>query len=351
VNATLELRGVSRHFGAETAADDVSLAVAPGEFVSILGPSGSGKSTILRLVAGLETPDHGTIALHGVGVTRMPPHRRDCALVFQHYALFPHRTVRENVGFGLAMRRLPASAISSRVEAMLHRVGLAGHGDKRPHQLSGGQQQRVALARALIVEPAVLLLDEPFGALDLSLRRQLQDELRQIHRESGQAVLHVTHDQGEALALSDRVVVLHRGRLVQAGPPEEIYERPANRFVAEFMDFRNFLPTEPLGLDGDTIRLRILGQDVALPRNEVAWPGPLVAAIRPEHITLALGGATPEPRWHATVSDVRYAGTSHVHTLTLDDGTSLEAHALVEIPVGTGVTARVEPRHIVVLGP
>ena len=350
MSATLELRNVARRFGAEIAADDVSLTVGPGEFVSILGPSGSGKSTILRLVAGLETPDQGKIALHGVDVTGMPAHRRDCALVFQHYALFPQRTVRENVGFGLAMRRLPASAIASRVEAMLDRVGLAGQGDKRPHQLSGGQQQRVALARALVVDPAVLLLDEPFGALDVSLRRQLQDELRHIHRESGQTVLHVTHDQSEALALSDRVVVLQRGRIVQAGSPEEIYERPVNRFVAEFMDFRNIVLAGVPGRDGGAIRLRILGEDVTLPRPGNVPRGPLLAAIRPEHIILDTGEiATAEPRWPVTVRDIAYAGTTHVHRLALDDGTLLEAHAPVAHATGSRLTASVDPRHIVVL--
>ncbi|MBA2468596.1 MAG: ABC transporter ATP-binding protein [Chloroflexia bacterium] len=336
----LRLDAVTKRFGGEYAVRNVSLTIGPGEFTTILGPSGGGKSTTLRLIAGLDTPDGGTISIDGVDVTRFPPPRRDCALVFQHYALFPHLTVEENVGFGLVMKGVSRTDASLRVRRLLDLVKLPDQGPKRPYQLSGGQQQRVALARALAVEPAILLLDEPLGALDLSLRRQLQAELRAIQRETGRAFLHVTHDQGEALALSDRVAVMHEGGFAQIGTPEDIYERPANRFIAEFMGFGNILPVEPVP-DG----IQIAGASLAMP---VAGPGPLVAAIRSEHVRL--GNAGPgELALTGRVTGCTYAGTNWTLDVRLRDGTTIKATAERTLPIGMVVDLAVSPRHIVPL--
>jgi len=340
VTDALRLDAITKRYGGEYAVRNVSLTIGQGEFTTILGPSGSGKSTTLRLIAGLDTPDSGTISIEGIDVTRLPPPRRDCALVFQHYALFPHLTVAENVAFGLAMRRTSRSETDDRVRRLLDLVSLPGQGPKRPHQLSGGQQQRVALARALAVEPAILLLDEPLGALDLSLRRQLQAELRAIQRETGRAFLHVTHDQGEALALSDRVAIMHKGGFAQIGTPEEVYEQPANRFVAEFTGFGNFLPIEPV--PGG---IRVDATSLAMP---VPGPGPLVAAFRSEHVRL--GNASPaELALTGNVTGSTYAGTSWTLDVRLIDGTTIEATADRGLTVGLAVELAVSPGHVVLL--
>jgi putative spermidine/putrescine transport system ATP-binding protein len=241
---SVEIREVTKRFGGVTAVDAVSLNVRRGELFALLGPSGCGKTTLLRMVAGLEAPSAGTIRIEGMDVTRVPPHRRPVNMVFQHYALFPHLTVAENVAFGLPYKGMPRAARSARVAEALALVRLQGLEGRRPDQLSGGQRQRVALARALALEPRVLLLDEPLAALDPRLRKEVQVELKGLQRTLGITFLFVTHDQEEALALSDRIAVMSHGRVEQVGTPAEVFERPATAFVAEFLGAENFFTAE-----------------------------------------------------------------------------------------------------------
>lgn len=239
--AAVSIDQATRRYGDTAAMDDVCLEIGAGELVTLLGPSGCGKSTTLRAVAGLVDIDSGSIRIGGTDVTRMPIHKRNLGMVFQNLALFPHMSVAENIGFGLRMRGLPKAAQAPAIERALGLVRLPGYGARYPHQLSGGQQQRIAIARALVIDPAVLLLDEPFAALDRKLREEMQVELRELTRRVGITALFVTHDQEEALTLSDRIAVMHAGRVEQVGPPAEIYERPETRFVADFMGVRNIL--------------------------------------------------------------------------------------------------------------
>src|SRR5215468_1281278 len=241
-SATIRLENVTKTFdGRIVAVDGVTLDIRQGEFFSLLGPSGCGKTTTLRMIAGFETPDVGAIRVDGADITHVPAHKRDMGMVFQSYALFPHRSVAENVAFGLRMRELPRPDIERRVKAALAQVALTGLEDRKPGQLSGGQQQRVALARALVVEPPVLLCDEPLGALDRKLRQQMQFELKELQKRLGVTLVFVTHDQEEALAMSDRIAVMNHGRVEQVGAPTEIYERPRTRFVADFIGEINIL--------------------------------------------------------------------------------------------------------------
>jgi len=240
----VSFRAVSRHYGAVRAVDDVSFDILDGEFFAMLGPSGSGKTTCLRLIAGFEQPTGGMVAIHGKDMAGVPPYDRDVNTVFQDYALFPHMTVAENVAYGLMIRKVPAAERAKRAEEMLAMVKLAGFGARKPSQLSGGQRQRVALARALVNRPSVLLLDEPLGALDLKLREQMQVELKSIQRQVGITFIYVTHDQGEALSMSDRVAVFNQGRIEQLASPGELYERPKTEFVAGFVGVSNLLQGE-----------------------------------------------------------------------------------------------------------
>src|SRR6187551_1636152 len=231
----VRLESVTKRFGAVTAVEDLDLEIRDGEFFSMLGPSGSGKTTVLRMIAGFEQPSAGTVALAGLDVTRAAPFQRDVSTVFQDYALFPHLSVRQNVEYGLAVRKVGRAERRSRAEEALAGVQMAGFSDRKPSQLSGGQRQRVALARALVVRPKVLLLDEPLGALDLKLRQQMQVELKQLQRDAGITFVFVTHDQEEALTMSDRIAVFDQGRVEQVGSPSDVYEQPATRFVAGFV--------------------------------------------------------------------------------------------------------------------
>jgi putative spermidine/putrescine transport system ATP-binding protein len=240
----VSLQKVSRHFGSVRAMDEVDLEVREGEFFAMLGPSGSGKTTCLRLIAGFEQPTSGRIEIFGDAVEGVPPYRRNVNTVFQDYALFPHMNVRDNVAFSLMLRKVSKAERNQAAEAALEMVKLSGYGDRRPGQLSGGQRQRVALARAIVNKPKVLLLDEPLGALDLKLREQMQEELKALQRTLGITFIFVTHDQGEALSMADRVAVFNAGRIMQVGTPEDIYRRPQTRFVADFVGSSNILPPE-----------------------------------------------------------------------------------------------------------
>src|SRR6266487_5269834 len=253
--AAIELRGVTKRYGAQQALSPVDLEIAEGEFFCLLGPSGCGKTTTLNLIGGFVGATTGAILIRGESVERLPPHRRPVNTVFQSYALFPHMSVRDNVAFGLKMARVPKSEAGTRVEEALHLVGLDEQGERLPGQLSGGQQQRVAVARALVNRPAVLLLDEPLGALDLKLRKRLQVELAQIHREIGTTFVYVTHDQEEAMSMATRIAVMNEGRVEQIGVPSEIYHRPTSRFVADFIGESNFLEVDATRVKGGFARL------------------------------------------------------------------------------------------------
>jgi spermidine/putrescine transport system ATP-binding protein len=291
VPAPLVLDGVAKRYGAEVALDRVSLEVPAGAYVVLLGPSGSGKTTLLSIVGGFTVPSEGRVRIGGSDVTTMPPARRPTATVFQDYALFPHMTVAGNVAFGLEMRGLARIDIVSRTDAALAMVGLAGYGGRSIAALSGGQRQRVALARSLVVEPSILLLDEPLGALDLHLRRQMQDELKALQRKTGRSFVHVTHDQEEAMALADLIVVMNRGRVEDMGPPERVYGRPATRFAATFMGESTILTGRVAVSTGENVGVDTADGRLIIPGTAIA--GRRVAlSIRPERLRVHGGGDT-----------------------------------------------------------
>lgn len=284
----LEFQGISKSFDRQPVLRDVSLSVDPAEFLTLLGPSGSGKTTLLRLAAGFEQPDAGNVLLRGKEISHLPPYRRRVNTVFQNYALFPHLTAAHNVAFGLQNLKLSKVEIHSRASAALDMVQLAGLADRFPHQLSGGQQQRVALARALVMQPEVLLLDEPFGALDQRLRQQMQQELKALQRRLELAFVFVTHDQEEALSLSHRIALLHEGRLDQIGPPDQIYNRPATRFAAEFMGIANIFPLSDIGGEAGGRLCKLDTGETFLVRSAVNDNQARFLAIRPENIRVSL---------------------------------------------------------------
>jgi putative spermidine/putrescine transport system ATP-binding protein len=323
--ADIRLAGVSKRFGDVTAVDGVDLEIAHGEFFTMLGPSGSGKTTCLRMIAGFERPDAGRIELDGKDVTRLPPPERDVNTVFQDYALFPHMSVAENVAYGLKVRKVSKGERGDRVEEALALVRLDGFGDRRPSQLSGGQRQRVALARALVNRPRVLLLDEPLGALDLKLRQQLQVELKRIQSEVGITFVYVTHDQDEALTMSDRIAVMDGGRVLQVGTPRDVYEEPDSRFVAGFVGVSNLLEL-PIDAAADgVLRLRLGPEDAVsaeavTPRSPVG--GRAIVTIRPERIAIAEAGGG-ECHARGTVRESLYAGPVSRFVVELDGGGEL----------------------------
>src|SRR5258707_12039868 len=286
-SAAIKLEDVTKIFdGKVVAVDGVTLYIAAGEFFALLGPSGCGKTTSLRMIAGFEMPDSGRVHVGGQDITDLPVHRRDMGMVFQNYALFPHRTVAENVAFGLRMRGIEKDTIARKVKRALAMVELSGMEDRRPGQLSGGQQQRVALARAIVIEPRVLLCDEPLGALDKKLRQQMQFELKQLQRKLGLTMVFVTHDQEEALAMSDRIAVMNAGKVEQIGTPSDVYDRPSTRFVADFIGDTNLFRGEVIRDDGKYVLQvdRALSIDLA---EDPGTTGPLSIALRPEKIVLA----------------------------------------------------------------
>ncbi|MCX7684958.1 MAG: ABC transporter ATP-binding protein [Acetobacteraceae bacterium] len=298
-------RGVTKSYdGRSLAVAPLDLAVAEGEFLTLLGPSGSGKTTTLMMLAGFEAPSSGEILLEGRVVNRVPPHRRGLGVVFQNYALFPHMSVAENLSFPLEMRRIPRAERAERIARALATVRMEGFADRRPAQLSGGQQQRVALARALIFSPRLVLMDEPLGALDRQLREELQQEIKALHARLGVTILYVTHDQGEALALSDRIAVFRAGRIEQLGTPRELYDRPASAFVAGFLGENNLIPVEVLGAEGAFRRCRLPdGGTILVPGCRP--PGPALLVLRPERI---LPGAEGPNRLSATVLGATFLG-------------------------------------------
>jgi spermidine/putrescine transport system ATP-binding protein len=301
---TVELDAVSKHFDEVVAVQDMDLAIRPGEFFTLLGPSGCGKTTTLRMVAGFEEPTAGRVLIDGADVAGLPPHRRPTNTVFQTYALFPHLSVGDNVAFGLRRKRVPKQEITRRVASELERVGLAGEINRRPAQLSGGQQQRVALARALVNLPKVLLLDEPLGALDLKLRKGLQIELKRIQREVGITFVYVTHDQEEALTMSDRIAVMNRGAVEQVGVPEAVYERPETTFVAGFIGVSNLMPGTVASVNGARIRVELeSGVTVEADGNGLAPGERCHAVVRPEKLHIARA-EEPSPDGRPSVDGV-----------------------------------------------
>ncbi len=317
----LELSGIRKEYGGHVAVDDLDLTLRPEEFMTFLGPSGSGKTTTLMMVAGLQQPDRGRMVLNGTPVNRLPPYRRDIGMVFQHYALFPHMSVARNIAFPLELRGVGKAEIRRQVDGALRLVNLPAHGDRLPRQLSGGQQQRVALARAMVYRPALLLMDEPLGALDKKLREQMQLEIMAVHRQRRMSVLYVTHDQEEALTMSDRIAVFNAGRVEQVGTPAELYERPATRFVAGFVGEMNFLAGELRDSTAGLAQVDLRGQSCPAANPHGVQPGrSVVVAVRPERMAVGVGTGIP-----ATLEDVIYLGNARRYLLRLLDGSTCTA--------------------------
>jgi spermidine/putrescine transport system ATP-binding protein len=327
----VRLVDVVKKFGDQVAVDRIDLEVRRGEFFSLLGPSGCGKTTTLRMIGGFEQPTSGLIELQGQDVTWLPPFKRNVNTVFQNYALFPHLTIFENVAFGLRRKGVKGSEIRSRVTQMLRLVELPGYEARKPNQISGGQAQRVALARALINSPAVLLLDEPLGALDLKLRKQMQVELKRIQQEVGITFIYVTHDQEEAMTMSDRIAVMNRGRYEQLGDPEVLYEKPQTRFVAGFLGVSNLLPATPNGGSDGYVGLRLAdGSTMRVPQALMdGHSGPVALGVRPEKIRLwqeADEIPAGSNRLAGTISDASYLGVSTQYIVKLPDGHSVTVY-------------------------
>jgi spermidine/putrescine transport system ATP-binding protein len=365
--ADVRLEQVTKRFGEVVAVDDLSLAVERGEFFSMLGPSGCGKTTTLRMIAGFEDVTSGAIHLGDREVTDVPPYRRNVNTVFQSYALFPHLNVFENVAFGLRRRKVPGSQISRQVGEMLELVELPGYERRRPSQLSGGQQQRVALARALINHPQVLLLDEPLGALDLKLRKQMQLELKRIQTGVGITFIYVTHDQEEAMTMSDRIAVMRAGRIEQLGPPEELYERPTTEYVAGFLGVSNLLEGRVVDGAGRMCELELTsGARVRAPAGSLPAGTQVRVGVRPEKLHLAHlaggGGAAPTDeqrsnRLEGSVVDASYLGISTQYMVRTDDGHELLVYsqnlevsgASDQLSVGERVRLSWKPDHTFVI--
>lgn len=318
--AEIEASGIGKDFGAFTALSDVSLQIGRGEFLTLLGPSGSGKTTFLMILSGFETATRGRLTLNGRDMTTTPAESRTFGMVFQGYALFPHMTVTENIAFPLKVQKRSAADIRRRVADMIEMVGLGEHGHKRPSGLSGGQQQRVALARALVYEPPALLLDEPFSALDKNLRGQMQEEMQRLHRETGTTFVFVTHDQSEALALSTRIAIFEKGRLQQLGAPRDVYERPSNRFAAEFLGEINILPLSGASSDGAGGGV-FEGQ--VLRTTSVGTPGAANLAVRPEYMKLHLTAPASGNSVAARLDRMTYLGAETRLALRTQGGTEL----------------------------
>jgi spermidine/putrescine transport system ATP-binding protein len=330
--AAISIDGVSKRFGDVVAVQDVSLDIAEGEFITLLGPSGCGKTTTMRMIAGFEEPDAGRILLRGDDVVGVPPNKREVNMCFQHYALFPHMSVGSNIAYGLKLKKVPKAERQQRVEEMLALVGLAGYTERKPAQLSGGQQQRVALARALVNRPAALLLDEPLGALDVKLRKQMQLELKRIQHELGTTFVYVTHDQEEALSMSDRIAVMKDGVIEQLGTPRDVYEHPATPFVADFVGVLNALAFRVDETSGADAIMRLGDRDrVIVPAGgSVEQGAQLLVAVRPERVRVHVAdvAANGGSRVAGRVDDVVYLGTLTQFHIATAAGATIVAHRL-----------------------
>lgn len=326
-NVIISLKHINKGFGSQQVLRDIGLDIYDGEFLTLLGPSGCGKTTLLRMINGFETPDSGIIELNGIDQSNIAPNKREVNTVFQSYALFPHLSVRDNVAYGLRMKKTPAGEIQERVAHVLELTGLEALAERKPGKLSGGQQQRVAIARSLVNEPKVLLLDEPLGALDLKLRKQMQMELRQIQRASGITYVYVTHDQEEALTLSDRIVVLHEGRIAQEGPSWDIYHHPQTEFVASFLGESNFFPGDQVGSSAD-----------------------VKIAVRPEFIRIH-ADASADGALVACVRKCTYLGMIYRIELATPDGNIVYALSNVAYPIGDQVFLSWNPSHAATISP
>ncbi|HVC09897.1 MAG TPA: ABC transporter ATP-binding protein [Elusimicrobiota bacterium] len=366
VEPLLDLQGLEKSFGGTQVLKGISLSVGQGEFLTLLGPSGCGKTTTLRIIAGFENPDRGQVLLAGKNVTRLAPYDRDIHTVFQHYALFPHYDVFGNVAFGLRLKKMKESDIKERVLSSLDLVRLKGLENRRPSQLSGGQMQRVALARALAGRPPLLLLDEPLGALDLKLRKEMQLELKHIQRRLGISFIYVTHDQEEAMTMSDRVAVFNAGRIEQIGAPQEIYENPKTAFVADFIGAANILCAEVVSSSGDSLRIKIEGSVEADIPAQNGWAQAAVKsavqlALRPERVTVGADlGQAAENGWlhiKGALAETVYLGNSRQVILRTANGEkaivssmSAEAFAAMGADIGGAALAKFRTKDLVLLG-
>jgi len=325
LDKTVSLENITKIFGSKreekvVAVDDFSININQGEMVTLLGPSGCGKTTTLRMIAGFETPTKGTIYFEGKDVSRVPPNKRDTAMVFQSYGLFPHMTVKQNISYGLRFKQMSKSEVGKKTEEIMELVGLPEFGDRNPGELSGGQQQRVALARSLVIEPQVLLFDEPLSNLDAKLRENMRNEIRKLQKKLSITSVYVTHDQIEAMSLSDRIVVMNEGRIEQVGKPEEIYYRPCNAFVADFIGKVNFIPGEILEVNGNTMDIQIEGsvvKDIIINDHiKDQKEGEVTIVLRPESIKIC---EADQGRLEAQVVRKEYLGSYIEYVLKLED--------------------------------
>ncbi len=342
----IDIRDLTKRFGEMAAVSEVSIAIEEGELFTLLGPSGCGKSTLLRLIAGFYNPDQGTIRFNERVVNEVPPHERGIGMVFQNYALWPHMTVFDNVAYGLKLRRIARNEIAERVKAVLEKVKLGGLESRYPGQLSGGQQQRVALARALVLNPQILLLDEPLSNLDAKIRVQVRAEIRKLQQQLGITTIYVTHDQDEALTLSDRIAVINQGKVLQVGPPKELYERPANRFVADFIGTNNLIEGTVRVVDASASTLAadtrhgIVNAIYATPLQPGAK---CVVCVRPENVSVDAAGAATHNRLTGRIAFAAYLGNTLRYDVELGPGTIFKADIRdpwhhQQLPMGTTVT-------------
>jgi spermidine/putrescine transport system ATP-binding protein len=358
----VRLEGLTKRFKGTVAVDNIDLTIEEGQFFSLLGPSGCGKTTTLRMIGGFEEPTAGRVFLGGNDVTGLPPYKRNVNTVFQSYALFPHLNVADNVAYGLRRKKVPGEEIPHRVEEMLKLVDLPGFEERRINQLSGGQQQRVALARALVNVPAVLLLDEPLGALDLKLRKAMQLELKRIQSEVGITFIYVTHDQEEAMTMSDRIAVMNKGRFEQVGAPQEVYELPSSEFVSGFLGAANLLDGEIESADGSTAKVALkAGSTISLPARRLPIKqGRVRVGVRPEKLYIHEEGTSAmngDNAIEATVRMSTYTGVSTSYECTTSDGSKVVVYvqnlAAVDAPIGGGSKVRLtwHPEHTFAVEP
>ncbi|MGI8458579.1 MAG: ABC transporter ATP-binding protein [Propionibacteriaceae bacterium] len=348
---SLQLKDVGRRFGGRDALVDLNLTIRSGEFIALLGPSGCGKSTALNCLAGLLPLTHGEISIDGKRIDILPSEKRDFGMVFQNYALFPHLTVEKNIAFGLQMRNLPKAEVARRVAEGLALVKLEEHAKKLPGQMSGGQQQRVAIARAVVLEPRLVLMDEPLSNLDAKLRLEMRTEIRRLHQSLGLTTVYVTHDQEEALSLADRLVVLREGRVQQVGTPEELHNNPANWHVADFMGYRNLIDVEVESVSGTTARVVGAGLSLDATLVQPAKSRDNVrVAIRPSDLNVVVGGQTASGRnlFEALVNVVEYQGREFAVGVSTSAGHNLYVHAETAPVPGSTVTLSLDPQRALV---